>query len=376
MNAFLQNFKKSIINPSSEKILKKPNSSKKDLIPIEYKKKIIDCSGLSKMLTNDFEKKIPLIMENFQIKNKPKLKMISVGDKIDNKIYIDNKIKACEKIGIDYEHKMFSGETKIEKIYSEILQSNNDNSVSGIILQLPLTDELNPYSDDLLNQISLEKDVDGLNENTLKNFINYKQGELDKIIFSPTALGVMEMVRMCLSHENDVISFRQNHWRYYSFNEKPFDLTGKNVCLLGIGKTAGLPISLLMKKCEGNLKVCDVNTPKEIFEENLRNSDIVISAVGKINLVKKELLKEGCIVIDVGINLIPHQEKRRICGDVDFFECIEKVKYISTVPGGVGKMTVIMLLRNVIKAWLYQNEINGEHIDLIFSKDSNVHFTF
>ena len=105
-------------------------------------------------------------------------------------------------------------------------------------------------------------------------------------------------------------------------------------------------------------------------------ADIVISAVGKINLVKKENIKNDCSVIDVGINLIPNQTKRRICGDVDFFECIEKVKYISSVPGGVGKMTVIMLIRNVIKSWLIQNKIDGENADMLFVKDDTYMYNY
>jgi methylenetetrahydrofolate dehydrogenase (NADP+)/methenyltetrahydrofolate cyclohydrolase len=329
------------------------------------KDKIIDCDGLSKMMENDFKKKIPLLMKKFNIENKPKLKIISVAENFDNKIYIENKIKACKLLGIDYEHKSFSENIKIDTIKKEIDLSNMDNKISGVILQLPLSEELNSYGTELLNQVSIEKDVDGLNENTLKNIIKFNQKELDEILFSPTALGVMTIIKLCLFNENNVETFRQNqnHWKFFSLNEKILNLQGKNICVLGQGKTSGLPISLLMKRTNGNLKICDSKTSKEIFEENLRISDIVISAVGKINLVQRENLKENCLVIDVGINLIPNQTKRKICGDVDFFDCIEKVKYISKVPGGAGKITVIMLLRNVIKAWLNQNNINGKDAD-------------
>ena len=171
----------------------------------------------------------------------------------------------------------------------------------------------------------------------------------------------MTLIRLCLFNNNNVHSFRQNHWKFFSFPE--INLQGKNICVLGHGKTSGLPISLLMEKAKGNLRVCDINTPRELFEESLRMSDIIISAVGEINLVQKKHLKKDCLVLDVGINLIPNQIKRKICGDVDFLDCIDQVKYINKVPGGVGKMTVIFLLRNVIKAWLNQNNINGEHAD-------------
>ena len=145
---------------------------------------------------------------------KPKLKIISVGNKIDNKIYIDNKIKACKLIGIDYEHKTFSDGTKLGTIEQEIKSSNNDKSVSGVILQLPLTEELTPYSTELLNQISLEKDVDGLNHHTAYNYVKFTQSELDEILFSPTALGVMELINLC-NHDNNIDSFKENHWFHF-----------------------------------------------------------------------------------------------------------------------------------------------------------------
>jgi len=368
---------KELINQSCGKIINYNNIPKsKKLLPSHLLSKIINCQGLSKMIQNDFHLKIPIIMRKFSIPIKPKLKIISVGNKIDNKIYIDNKIKACKLIGIDYEHKTFSDGTKLGTIEQEIKSSNNDKSVSGVILQLPLTEELTPYSTELLNQISLEKDVDGLNEDKLNNFVSYNQEEFDNCLFNPTALGVMSLIRLCLFFENDVESFRQNHWKYYSLHETLVDFQGKNVCILGHGKTAGLPISLLIQRGKGNIRVCDINTPKEVFEESLSMADIVISAVGKINLVKKENIKNDCSVIDVGINLIPNQTKRRICGDVDFFECIEKVKYISSVPGGVGKMTVIMLIRNVIKSWLIQNNIDGENADMLFVKDDTYMYNY
>ena len=141
------------------------------------------------MIENDFLKKIPIIMQKFNVENKPKLKIISVADNFDNKIYIENKIKACKLIGIEYEHISFSDLCSFETIKKEIELSNKDKKVSGVILQLPLSEKLNPFSTELLNQISLEKDVDGLNENTLNNVIKYNQKELYEILFSPTALG-------------------------------------------------------------------------------------------------------------------------------------------------------------------------------------------
>lgn len=362
---------KGLLNQSCGKIINNSGPRSIKLLPGNLKSKIIDTKGLSEMMKNDFKKKIPIIMQNFNIEHRPKIKIISVGDKIDNKIYIDNKIKACSFIGIDYEHKSFSNKAKYEEISEEISFINKDKRVNGVILQLPLSKELDHFSTDLLNQISIEKNIDGLNQEILHNFIHYNQVDLDKILFSPTALGVIQLIRLSLLYENNVEVFREKHWKYYSLNEKPIDLDGKNICLLGRGKTAGLPISLLMEKGRGNLSICDINTPKEIFEESLRKADIVISAVGKINLVKNENLKKDCLVIDVGINLIPKINKRRICGDVDFFNCIEKVKYISTVPGGVGKMTVIMLMRNVIKAWLNQNKIYGDNADLLYFSNNS-----
>ena len=127
------------------------NSVISQQISTNLQNKIIDCNGLSKMIENDFLKKIPIIMQKFNIENKPKLKIISVADNFDNKIYIENKIKACKLIGIEYEHISFSDLCSFETIKKEIELSNKDKKVSGVILQLPLSEKLNPFSTELLN---------------------------------------------------------------------------------------------------------------------------------------------------------------------------------------------------------------------------------
>lgn len=249
----------------------------------------------------------------------PSLCVIQVGDNKASNIYIKNKMKACNEVGIRFEHIKFNETISEELIINEIKRLNDDISVNAILVQLPLP--LGFDEGKIINAIDPLKDVDGL---TYQNVGNLTL-ENDSLV-SCTPLGVMELLK--------------------AYN---VSLEGKNVCLIGRSNLVGKPLIQLLLKENATLSICHSKTRN--IKEYTKNADILIIAVGHPNLVTKDMVKDGCIVVDVGIN----KEGNVLCGDVAFDEVSKKASLITPVPGGVGPMTIACLLKNVIKAYKVQN---------------------
>jgi methylenetetrahydrofolate dehydrogenase (NADP+) / methenyltetrahydrofolate cyclohydrolase len=270
--------------------------------------KILDGKHVSEKIEYD-------ITEKIKNKNlKPGLSIIYIGDSLESKKYIQMKEKKCNKLGILFQLYHFTeNDISEEKIIDTIEILNNDKLIHGIIVQLPIPEHLNPKN--ILNKITYKKDVDG--------FSNYNSGKLyldDDPLFIPcTPYGCIKLID------------------YYNI-----EIKGKHVVMIGNSKITGLPLSLLLMQRNATVTICHKETIN--IKEHTNKADILISACGVPKMIKKDWIKNDCIIIDIGINI----KDKKIMGDVDFDDLKEKVKYITPVPGGVGPMTVIMLLYQTV----------------------------
>lgn len=249
-----------------------------------------------------------------------KLAVIMIGDDKASQIYVKNKSKACQEIGIKFEEYFLGNDIKQEELIELIQKLNLDKSINGILLQSPIPKSLD--INEAFRIILPEKDVDGFNP------INVGKLCLNQETFvSCTPYGIMKM-----------------------FEEYDIDLTGKNVTILGRSNIVGKPLIQCCLNKNATVTVCHSKTKD--LKEHTKNADIVISAIGKAKFVTADMIKDGAVVIDVGIN---RDESGKIVGDVDFEKVSSKASYITPVPGGVGPMTIAMLMNNVIKATKLQN---------------------
>lgn len=268
----------------------------------------------------DLAKKIRLELKEecnkLKIKNiNPKLAVIMVGENPASKVYVRNKSKACEEVGIEYEEYLLKEDTKQHELINLIKKLNKDDTISGILLQSPIPKHLD--INEAFDTISYMKDVDGF---TPTNVGKLAIGE-DTFI-SCTPYGIIKI-----------------------FEEYNIDLTGKNVVIIGRSNIVGKPLLQCCLNKNATVTICHSKT-KNLCEYT-KKADILISAIGKAKYVTKEMIKQGAVVIDVGIN---RTESGKLVGDVDF-ESVEPIaSYITPVPGGVGPMTIAMLMNNVIKA--------------------------
>ena len=251
---------------------------------------------------------------------KSKLAVIMVGEDPASKVYVRNKSRACEDVGIEYEEYLLGEKTTQKELIELIKKLNNDKTVNGILLQSPIPSNLD--INEAFRTISPEKDVDGFNP------INVGKLVLNQDTFvSCTPYGIMKM-----------------------FEEYNIDLTGKNVVILGRSNIVGKPlIHCCLNK---NATVTSCHSKTQNLAQKAKEADVLISAIGKANFVTADMVKDGAVVIDVGINRL---DNGKITGDVDFENVKEKASYITPVPGGVGPMTIAMLMNNVIKATKRQN---------------------
>ena len=251
-----------------------------------------------------------------------KLAVIMVGEDPASKVYVRNKSRACEDVGIEYEEYLLDSKITQKELIELIEKLNNDKTVNGILLQSPIPSNLD--INEAFRTISSEKDVDGFNP------VNVGKLVLNQDTFvSCTPYGIMKM-----------------------FEEYDIDLTGKNVVILGRSNIVGKPlIHCCLNK---NATVTSCHSKTQNLAQKAKEADILISAIGKANFVTADMVKDGAVVIDVGINRL---NNGKITGDVDFESVKEKASYITPVPGGVGPMTIAMLMNNVIKATRRQNEM-------------------
>lgn len=265
----------------------------------------------------EIRKQIKELIEKEKIT--PALAVIQIGDNKASNVYIKNKKKACLDVGIRFEHVKFNDTISEDLVINEIKRLNNDISINGILVQLPLP--LGFDEGKIINEIDPLKDVDGLTYPNVGNLV------LENDCLVPcTPLGVMELLRA------------------YNVN-----LASKNVCLVGRSNLVGKPLMQLLLKEDATLSVC--HSKSLDIKNYTKAADVLIVAAGHPNLITKDMVKEGAVIIDVGIN----KEGNLLCGDVDFEEVSKKASLITPVPGGVGPMTVACLLKNVVKAYKIQN---------------------
>lgn len=246
---------------------------------------------------------------------KPKLAVIMVGDDNASKIYVRNKSKACEELSIDYEEINMGEDTTQEQLLDTIKKLNNRNDIHGILLQSPVPKGLD--INEAFRTIVPEKDVDGFNP------INVGKLALGQETFvSCTPFGIIKLLE-----------------------EYNIPIEGKNAVIIGRSNIVGKPMLHCLLNKNATVTICHSKTKN--LEEITKKADILIVAIGKTKFVTQDMVKPGAVVVDVGIN---RNEQGKVCGDVDF-ENVEKIaSYITPVPGGVGPMTIAMLMTNVIKA--------------------------
>ena len=280
---------------------------------------IIDGKLLAKKIRENLSKETKRLKEKGII---PNLAVIMIGNNEASKIYVKNKSRACEEVGIAFKEYLLDNNTSQEELLELIDKLNKDKEINGILLQSPIPKPLNIQ--EAFNKIDNIKDVDGFNPCNVGKLCIGEDG------FIPcTPLGIMRM-----------------------FEEYKIEIEGKKVAIIGRSNIVGKPMAQCMLSKNATVTICHSRT-KELTKE-IKDADIIISAVGKRNVVTDDMVKEGAVIIDVGMN---RNEEGKLCGDVDFENVSKKASYITPVPGGVGPMTIAMLLNNVIKATKLQNNI-------------------
>lgn len=278
---------------------------------------IMDGKALSKKIREQVRVEVEQLKEKHIF---PKLAVIMVGQDPASKVYVRNKSKACLDTGIAYEEFLLDENINMEELLNVIKDLNARKDIHGILLQSPIPKPLDIYN--AFETIDYRKDVDGFHP------INIGRLTLKRQTFiSCTPHGVMKLLE-----------------------EYRIPLKGANVVILGRSNIVGKPLAQCLLNADATVTVCHSKTKN--IEKITKNADIVISAIGKPKFVTKDMIKENAVVIDVGINRL----ETGLVGDVDFEEVEKKASYITPVPGGVGPMTIAMLLHNVVIAAKYLEE--------------------
>ena len=273
---------------------------------------IIDGKELAKNIREKLKDEV-IELKNADIN--PKLAVIMVGDDKASKVYVKNKSKACEDVGIEYEEYVLPTETKMEELIELIEKLNNDETIHGILVQSPLPQGLD--ANIAFRTISPKKDVDGFNP------INVGKLSLNQDCFvSCTPFGVIKMLE--------------------AYN---IQIEGAHAVVIGRSNIVGKPLVQCLLNKNATVTVCHSKTKN--LKEMTKQADILIAAIGKPKFVTEDMVKENAVVIDVGINRL---DDGKLVGDTDFEKIKEKASHITPVPGGVGPMTIAMLMHNVVKA--------------------------
>ena len=251
----------------------------------------------------------------------PGLAVIIVGSDPASLVYVGSKEKACAELGIHSEKYALPEETTEQELLDLIKRLNNDDNIHGILCQLPLP----PHLDEklIINSIAPEKDVDAFNPYSVGRIMI---GDYDFVPCTPA--GIMEMLKY-----------------------EGIEIAGKSCVVIGRSNIVGKPMAMLLLHANGTVTVCHSKTKN--LKEICRNADILVAAVGKAKFVTEDMVKPGAVVIDVGMN----RENGKLCGDVDFDSVKEKASAITPVPGGVGPMTIAMLMQNTLTAAKRQNNV-------------------
>jgi 5,10-methylene-tetrahydrofolate dehydrogenase/methenyl tetrahydrofolate cyclohydrolase len=283
-----------------------------------------------KKISQEILQEIKAVVDKYSYVGIPSIAVIQVGSRKDSNLYIKKKQQACQLIGIQIKIYKYEINTKSSEICQLIDTLNNDTKTNGILVQLPLPVYMN--NEKILSRISYLKDIDGFHARNIGNLAMENRTPL----FIPcTPRGCLQLLK-----------------RY------KITLIGKHAVIVGKSNIVGLPMALLLLKEMATVTVCHIDTID--IQKHLKMADIVVSACGQAEMIKKEWLKEGVVVIDVGINHLKDVTKKkgyRLVGDVDFKNVKDMASAITPVPGGVGPMTVAMLLFNALEGFLKQNGI-------------------
>lgn len=250
----------------------------------------------------------------------PGLAVVIVGDDPASRVYVNSKKKSCEELGIYSEEYALSAETSEAELLELIEKLNKDEKLSGILVQLPLPGHIN--EEKIINAIAPEKDVDAFHP---VNVGKIMVGNYDFVPCTPA--GVMELIK-----------------------ESGIEIAGKECVVVGRSNIVGKPQAMLLLHQNGTVTICHSKTKN--LKETVKRADIVVAAVGRPKFITADMIKPGAVVIDVGINRIA---PKTLVGDVDYEECAKIAGAITPVPGGVGPMTIAMLMKNTVKAAKVQN---------------------
>ena len=285
---------------------------------------LLDGKALAQRMQAELAQQVQILQANH--KRPPGLAVLMVGDNPASAAYVRNKERACTIVGIASYGKHFPADATQAELEQTIHELNQDDRVDGILVQLPLPDHLDSVA--LLNQIDPDKDADGLHPNNLGRLVRGEPG-----LRSCTPAGVMRLLE-----------------------EYRIDVSGKQAVVIGRSILVGKPIALLLLEADATVTIA--HSRSHDLGAIARSADILIAAVGRQGLITPEMVKPGAVVVDVGINRITDATgKSRLVGDVDF-EAVQPVAgYLTPVPGGVGAMTVTMLLHNTI--WSYSQKFAG-----------------
>jgi methylenetetrahydrofolate dehydrogenase (NADP+)/methenyltetrahydrofolate cyclohydrolase len=273
---------------------------------------LIDGTALSKQIRAEVAKRAAALTARGV---KPGLAVILVGDDPASAVYVRNKVKACEDNGLHSVLEKYDAALSPAELLARIDALNADPEIHGILVQMPLPKHIDPHR--VIEAIAVEKDVDGFSVRSAGELVAGLPG-----LRPATPYGCMKLIE----------STGQS-------------LRGKHAVVIGRSNTVGKPMALLLLQANATVTVCHSGTPD--IAHHTRQADIVVAAVGRCNTVTREMVKPGAIVIDVGIN---RNDEGKLCGDVDFAAVREVAGWITPVPGGVGPMTITMLLVNTIEA--------------------------
>lgn len=275
---------------------------------------IMDGKNLSNIIKDDLRKEISMYVQT------PILAVITIGDDEASKVYVNNKRKSCEQVGISFMHFDYLSEVKESVVINKIKELNKDVSVNGIIVQLPIPDHFNV--DKIINTIDVSKDVDGLTNESKIRRMNNKSS-----LIPCTTKGILEL------------------FDYYKIN-----IESKRVVVVGRSELVGTPTYQECLKRNATVTICHSKTID--LGSITKEADILIVATGHKYLIDKNMIKEGCVIIDVGIS----RDNGKLYGDVNP-NVSDKCSYLTPVPGGVGPMTVVMLLKNTFIAYKSQHGV-------------------
>ena len=280
---------------------------------------ILDGKLTSQKVRERIKKEVDSLEKNAR---KPGLAVIIVGDDPASHVYVRNKKKGCEEVGFVSREYALKEETTEEELISLVEELNNDNEIDGILVQLPLPKHLDDKK--VIEHIDPSKDVDAF---SYHNVGRITVGDYDFLPCTPA--GVMELLK-----------------------EYNIDVTGKNAVVVGRSNIVGKPQALLLLQANATVTVAHSKTKN--LAEVTKSADILVVAIGKAKFVTADMVKEGAVVIDVGMD---RDENGKLCGDVDFESVKDKASYITPVPGGVGPMTITELLKNTLTSYKRRNNI-------------------